>query len=66
MMQCKWCGKEIEGWYLRYDDNVFCRRLDDLCLKNYLFDRADGDIEMGYHETEEEYKFHEENRKAEY
>jgi len=45
-MECKWCGKEIKGWYLRYDDNVFCREKDDLCLKNFLFEEHDSEIGM--------------------
>lgn len=65
-MICKWCGKEINGWYLRYKGNVFCREKDDLCLKNYLFEDADKDIEMGCHETEEEYKYHEKCKKSDY
>lgn len=45
-MKCEWCGKEITGWYLSYKNHNFCRDNDDLCLKNYLFEEHDEQIEM--------------------
>ena len=45
-MECKSCGKEIEGYYLKYDGYSFCRRNNDECLKDYLFDKYDDDIQM--------------------
>lgn len=52
---CKWCGREIKSWFLRYDDESFCRDNDDLCLKNYLFEKFDKDIEEDREEGETKY-----------
>ncbi len=65
-MQCFWCKQEIEGDYLRYDNKIFCERLNDKCIKEYLLDIADKKIEHGYHETEEEWRFHELCKRREY
>ena len=65
-MECFWCKKEIEGDYLRYDNKLFCERFNDKCIKEYLLDIADGKIEHGYHESEEEWAFHELCRKEDY
>ena len=46
MEYCEWCGCALEGWYLKYHGKCFCRHKDDSCLKNYLFEEADDDIEM--------------------
>lgn len=46
MEHCEWCGAELNGWYLKYHGKCFCRNKNDICLKNYLFDEADEEIEM--------------------
>lgn len=43
---CAWCGHELNGWYLEYHEKKFCRHGNDICLKNYLFEEADDEIEM--------------------
>lgn len=54
-MTCKWCGKEIHGWYLIYKGMTFCSTKDDLCLKNYLYEEHDAEIDMDKTEGEVEY-----------
>ena len=44
-MECEWCKRELHNWYLTYKGKNFCRYNNDACLKNYLFDEADGEIE---------------------
>lgn len=46
MKHCAWCDREINGWYLTYHGKHFCRSKDDSCIKNFLYEEADGDIEM--------------------
>lgn len=46
MEHCAWCGRELNGWYLKYHEKKFCRCGNDICLKNYLFEEADDEIEM--------------------
>lgn len=65
-MECFWCKKPIEGDYLRYDNKLFCERFNDKCIKEYLLDMADGEIEHGYHESDDEWRFHELCRKEDY
>lgn len=45
-MTCEWCGKELTDWYLTYKGKKFCRRKEDQCLKDYLYDEADEEIGM--------------------
>lgn len=45
-MKCAWCGETIDGWYLTYKGNVFCREKNDSCLKEYLLEEADEEIGM--------------------
>lgn len=45
-MICKWCGAELTGWYLTYKGCTFCRKRNDMCLKNLLFEEHDKDIGM--------------------
>lgn len=63
-MECKSCGKKIEGYCLKYDGYSFCRRNNDECLKDYLFDKYDDDIQMEIVESDEEYEFHEKCKKG--
>lgn len=56
---CAWCGKPIGNWAYKYDDKYFCpggskRDKDGICLKNYLFEKFDKDIELDVVETEED------------
>ncbi len=44
-MICKWCEKEIKGWHLKYKGMTFCEDNDNACLKNYLFEEHDREIE---------------------
>ena len=46
MNHCEWCGRELNGWYLKYRGKFFCRIKDDGCLKNYLYEQADEEIEL--------------------
>ena len=46
-MKCENCGQEIEGLYVKYDGKYFCRHDDDKCLKEYLYDKTDGECEYG-------------------
>lgn len=54
--ECAWCGKPIEGWAYKYDDKYFCigGQREGICLKNYLFEKFDKDIECDVIETEED------------
>ncbi len=65
-MKCFWCKQEIDGDYLQYDNKIFCERFNDKCLKEYLIDVADQEIKHGYHESDEEWEFHEKCRNKEY
>lgn len=55
-MQCEWCEKEIEGWYLIYKGKNFCRRNDDKCIKEYLYEQEDENIDMDYLLSEDQIK----------
>ena len=50
MNHCEWCGRELNGWYLKYREKFFCRTKDDGCLKNYLYEQADEEIELEKYE----------------
>lgn len=41
-MKCEICGQEIEGLYAKYDGKYFCRKDGDNCIKEYLYDNAQG------------------------
>ena len=45
-MECYWCKKEITSWYYKYKGRVFCEDNDGQCLKNYLFEKFDRDIDL--------------------
>ena len=51
-LECAYCGKKWTTTrdILKYDDKYFC---DDDCLGSYLVDKADGDIEIIFYETED-------------
>ena len=53
MMYCSWCRGNLHGYYLRYDNRIFCRREQDKCLKEYLFDKFDEEITEGYIDNSE-------------
>lgn len=44
---CEYCGKEIEGNYVKYKDKYFCRHDNDECLREWLYDQTDGECEYG-------------------
>lgn len=62
MVCCKWCGREITNWGYKYDGMWFCdggtktRAVDGICLKNYLFEKYQKDIEHDVVITEEDLK----------
>lgn len=43
---CEGCGHEITSWYFTYDGKYFCRDKDDRCIKEYLMDKFEDDIEL--------------------
>ena len=53
-MDCYWCEKKIDGWYIKYKGHVFCHSWDDSCIKNFLLNEADDDIEIDYLPSQEE------------
>lgn len=46
-MICQCCGLEINGNWLKYKGKYFCRKDNDSCFKEWLYDRTDGDCEYG-------------------
>lgn len=58
-MKCFWCDNDIEGWYLVYEGKSFCRRRDDACIKEYLYEKIDGEIDIEYLYNAEEIKMEE-------
>lgn len=59
MSHCKWCGRELKSWFLIYKGYKFCRYNDDACLKNYLFEEAEKDIEEDRANGDVEYDMNE-------
>ena len=53
-MICKWCENRIDGYYLKYKGMTFCESNNCSCLKNYLFEEHDKEIEEG-REVEDDY-----------
>lgn len=53
MRYCAWCDCELNSFYLRYRGKTFCRTNDDACIKNYLFEEADKEIEEDRDETDD-------------
>ena len=47
-MKCEYCGKEIEGGYIKYKDKYFCRKDADQCIKDWLYDQLDGSEDIKY------------------
>ena len=63
--KCFWCHKE---WnepreVIRYKGKYFC---DEECLGEYLVDKAEGEFESVWHDTEENIKTCEQEKKAEW
>lgn len=54
-MECCWCHRQIDGWYYKYKHRVFCDINDGQCLKEYLFEKFEDDIEFDRVYTEDEY-----------
>lgn len=54
-MKCVWCKRKINGWFLKYKGNCFCRDYNDKCLKEYLFKEADDLITMDKLDGSDEY-----------
>lgn len=44
-MICKWCENKIDGYYLKYKGMVFCEDNNFSCIKNYLFEEYDKDMQ---------------------
>ncbi len=53
MEYCKWCGRELHGWYLTYKGMTFCDDKDEMCIKNYLREKHDLDIDSEIAEDSE-------------
>ena len=41
-MYCEWCSQELGNEWLEYKGKKFCRRNDDKCIKEYLFEHIEG------------------------
>lgn len=52
-MICEYCGKRIDGWYLRYKGKTFCEDANNTCIKNYLYEEHDKEIEEDREFTDE-------------
>ena len=46
-MICEKCGCEITGNWLKYKGKCFCRKDNDSCFKDWLYDQTDGECEYG-------------------
>ena len=42
---CEYCGNRISGWHYKYKGMVFCEDNNSACIKNYLFEEHDKEIE---------------------
>lgn len=46
-MICENCECEITGNWLKYKGKCFCRKDNDSCFKDWLYDQTDGECEYG-------------------
>ena len=56
-MYCYWCNDNIVGWYIKYKGHVFCRKNHDACVKDFLYDEADDNLDIDYLPSQEDLKF---------
>ncbi len=56
-MHCYWCNDNIVGWYIKYKGHTFCRKNNDACIKDFLYDEVDDALNIDYLPSQEDLMF---------